>query len=353
VTTAGSELSGGRPRARSTSATRHRELAPRRGGRGLPREEAVEVAEDLPHVLRAASGVLLEHAGDDLEEAGGERALRRRRRRVPGEDRLDELDRVAPLERPSAREHLVEQDAEGEDVAARVDRVAPGLLGRHVGERPHDRALEGAVAPAPRGGVRVPRRREAGEAEVEHLHETALGQHDVAGLDVPVDDAVLVRVGEGLRHLPRNGHQGRRLQAPALEHLGERPAPHVLHRDVGDIRPVALPFPHVVDDGHVGMVEGRGDPGLAQETSGRLGVTRVLAGQHLQGDEAVQARVLGQPDLAHRAGAERLPEDVVRDRLRGHGSPHYGAAPGGASARGGQAQGRVEFANATRRFSRW
>ena len=47
------------------------------------------------------------------------------------------------LERPLPARHLVEQDAEREDVGAVVDRQPLRLLGRHVGDRPHDAPVLG------------------------------------------------------------------------------------------------------------------------------------------------------------------------------------------------------------------
>ena len=54
------------------------------------------------------------------------------------------IRRVA-AERPLAGQQLVEDDAEAVDVAAAIDpaRLAPRLLGRHVGRRAQDLALLG------------------------------------------------------------------------------------------------------------------------------------------------------------------------------------------------------------------
>ncbi len=52
-------------------------VAPRGERGGVPGEEGVEVAQHLAHAGRATGRVLLEHPGDELEEARGEAAPRR------------------------------------------------------------------------------------------------------------------------------------------------------------------------------------------------------------------------------------------------------------------------------------
>ena len=95
-------------------------------------------------------------------------------------------DRALAIERHAAREHLVEDDAQGVQVRASVDRLALRLLGRQVRGRAEDgRGLGQRLAA-----------RGAGDAEVHDLHVARGRDHDVAGLDVAVDDPALVREGE-------------------------------------------------------------------------------------------------------------------------------------------------------------
>ena len=117
----------------------------------------------------------------------------------------EHLGARAAAERPSAGHHLVEHRSEGEDIAARVDRAARGLLRRHVRGRAGDRSR----AAEPR--LRVERRdvlaaalvglRQLGQAEVQDLGDTLRRDHHVRGLEVAVDDAGGVgggeRVGQG------------------------------------------------------------------------------------------------------------------------------------------------------------
>ena len=134
--------------------------------------------------------------------------------------------------------HLVEDDAEREDVGPMIDLLALHLLGRHVGDRPDDRALLGeglgrhVVVLA-----RVARRGELGESEVEDLHRAVLGDHDVGRLEIAVGDAALVRDGQGLDQ--RGGDLDRALDRQPVtgDDLVEALAVDELHRDdVADFR---------------------------------------------------------------------------------------------------------------------
>ena len=65
-------------------------------------------------------------------------------RRLLAQDRRHRLDRRTVGEGASAGEHLVEHDAEREEVRAVIGRLAAHLLGGHVADRAEDRAGLGA-----------------------------------------------------------------------------------------------------------------------------------------------------------------------------------------------------------------
>ena len=58
---------------------------------------------------------------------------------------VDGLHRAWSLEGMSPGHQLVEDDAEGEDIAAGINPFAPRLLRRHVGQRPEDSARRGLI----------------------------------------------------------------------------------------------------------------------------------------------------------------------------------------------------------------
>ena len=121
--------------------------------------------------------------------------------------------------------------------------------------------------------------RQLGEAEVEDLDAAVAGDEEVLGLQVPVDDALLVRGGEAVGDLERvvdglavgklaSGEDG--AQGLALEQLLD---------DVG--RAVALIRPDVVDRGDVWVVQDARGLGLLLEAAQAIGVDENDAGRTL------------------------------------------------------------------------
>ena len=140
-------------------------------------------------------------AGRRPRSPGRDSPVGRDRGRRVGEDRRDRRVGRPLLERVPAREQLVEDDPEREEVGARVELVVPGLLRRDVGDRPDDRPRlrqRPRDAELPAEGLR----RHLREAEVEQLDPLFGRHHDVAGLQVAVQDPLPVRVADGFEHLP-------------------------------------------------------------------------------------------------------------------------------------------------------
>src|SRR5205807_9933996 len=90
--------------------------------------------------LIALRGILGEAVTNDSSELAGNvlRDVRRERWRVFQDRREEQSSRVA-LERPLSGRELVEDDAQREDVAAVIDRLALHLFGRHIAQRADDR----------------------------------------------------------------------------------------------------------------------------------------------------------------------------------------------------------------------
>ena len=124
---------------------------------------------------------------------------------------------------------------------AAVPRITPACVAARlmVGEW---------VRPAAEAGPALER---LGEPEVEHL-DPALGRDlDVGGLQVAVDDAVLVRLLERLRDLERDAGGLLHRDGAALDAVGERVAGDQLHHQRGG----ALALLEAVDRRDVRMVE--------------------------------------------------------------------------------------------------
>ena len=291
--------------------------AARRGGRDrVERDgEVVRAAEALlGPLLEAAAHDALERGRDvagGLEEAG----------RVLLEDRVEGLHGALAPEGPLAREHLVEHGPEREDVGAGVHRLAAHLLGGHVAHGAHHPARLGREGHrrdvAPLGGDGV----HARQPEVEHLHLARAEQEHVLGLEVAVDDALLVRGGEAARDLERDLDRLAGRQRPVLQPLAERLALQQLHRRVDG----ALLAAEVVDGEDVRVREGGDRLRLALEAPERVGILGEVPRQDLDRHLALELRVARAEDDAHPALAE-LRDDLVGSEAAPGGERH-GALP--------------------------
>jgi len=205
--------------------------------------------------------------------------------------RGDRHRRVAGVRRRPS-EHLEEHAAHRVEVAAPVHRVAHRLLGAHVGRRPDD---DPGLGQAPAVSGAQPQR----DAEIRHQGRI-LVQHDVLGLDVPVDEAAPVGVVERPDDLSRDLQRLRHGQ-PVLrvEPAAERGPLHVRHHVVDE----AVRLAGVVEGEDVRMRQRRGDLDLDEEPL-RPDARRQVGPQHLHRDEPVVPQVLRQIDGGHPSRAE-------------------------------------------------
>ena len=194
-------------------------------------------------------------------------------------------------------------------------------------------------------GHRVGVAHRPGDAEVHDLDVAARREHDVAGLDVAVDDPRAVAVVQR-REDARGDLQGPLGQdlAALAQDVAQGATGHELHDDVGlrDPRTVGGHLlAGVVDRDDRGVVErGRGlrlaaEPGLERRVAGQVGA------QPLDRDDAAQPRVVALADLGHAATAEQLAELVAAtDQRRARGRWRRGrGAHGVASGLGGGLRG--------------
>src|SRR5208282_1698886 len=103
--------------------------------------------------------------------------------------------------------------------------------------------------------------RELGQAEVENLGVSPVGDKNVCRLDVAVDDSLGVRGVESVGNLNRQAEQDFRLHGLSADAMLERLAVQKLH---GNERlPVLLA--DIVNRANVGVIERRGGLGFALE----------------------------------------------------------------------------------------
>ncbi len=180
-------------------------------GDELARLKALQILDQLLGGRVPLVGLACHGALDDRDEVA--RDLRRDLRQGGGRFRLHLVEELAARDavvRANAREHVIEQGAEGVDVRALVDDLPARLLRRHEGRRP-DHGARAGVERAHRGiedvvGMIVRLRGNLRARRVEILREPPVDddrfaegsdQH-VGRLEVAVQDPLAVRVGDGL-----------------------------------------------------------------------------------------------------------------------------------------------------------
>jgi len=288
--------------------------------RGFARLDLVDVLEDVGPRRRALGGILGRHLGE--QPAVGHGQMREDFAgvgQVVGLLGFEDFFERAAFERRPAGEQMVEREAEGIHVAAAIGFAAFDLLGGDVGGG----ALDAFGGRARGGGAG-----DARQAQVGQLHRAVRAEQDVAGFHVAVDQARFAPGGvEGA------GDDGHQLQRLAVGHalvlgdpFGEVGARDVFHHVVQ--RAVVLAEIHDADDGR--MRQARGGAGFLLELFARAGVGEQRGRKHLDGDDAVERELLGQPDGRRAAGAEQLLDLVARQRGRNgmagrgyHGNPFW------------------------------
>ena len=148
------------------------------------------------------------------------------------------------------------------------------------------------------------------EAEVEELDLPAMGQQEVRRLDVAVQDAPRVGVGQPVGGLgSKVDHVGGREGAPCLQQGLEGQPLRILHGDeVAVADAIGIEGPD-----HVRVIQSAHQLHLALETGERPGASDVSRLENLQGDDPAHHSVRGLVDLAHRTLAEELEDDIAAE----------------------------------------
>ena len=231
-------------------------------------------------------------------------------------DRPRQVRVAAPLRAVGAlsRQQPVQQHAQGIDVARDRHRLAADLLRARRLQR------ERAVA-----GPRLVSRREArleqlGDAEVQELRRAVRRDQDVARLEVPVDDEVLMGVLDGRAHLAEQHEPWLERERPRLAVGVEGNALDALHHDVGH---AILGGPAVQQPRDVGMIQGRQDAPLLEEPLHQRAARRSAAhdlDRHLLlegGIGALREVHHGHPALSQLPDDPVGPDRSARDGRRG------------------------------------
>ena len=133
------------------------------------------------------------------------------------------------------------------------------------------------------------------------LRAAAAVDHDVGGLQVPVQHALVVRRGEPGAELPRDLDRLVRRKPPdAAQQRRQILAVDVLHRE--EVPPLDLA--DVVDAADVRMRDPPRVAHLGEKRSMQAGSDASFSRQELQRDRLAELQVVGAVDLAHAAVAD-------------------------------------------------
>ena len=285
-------------------------------------ERDPRLADVAQALLRVALQAAVQQAPDSRRGRGGQGAPVDVLPHHRGEDVRDRL----ALEQLAAGQHLEEDGAESPNVGAFVDGLPARLLRRHVGCGAEQEAGLGAAVGQRRrlrqrtatgsdpGRVARPR---LGEAEVEHLHLAVRADLHVRGLEVAVDDPLLVGGLERLGDLLRDRHGLVERDAAAGDALRE-----VLPLgQLEDEERLAALVLEAVEVGDRRVVERGQQLRLALEAGEPVGVGGEGRWQELDRHVAAELRVGRAVHLAHAPRAEGG-DDRVRPETLAGGQAH-------------------------------
>ena len=259
----------------------------------------------------APGGVLRQHTlqdgGQPLGDLGPAPPDRRHRRLDVGLHLQKHGLVGGARERRPAGQQLVQRAAQSIDVGAAIDGVTvQALLGGHVVEGAQELAgrRDRSFLPRP-----VP---QPCHAQVENFHLAGRGQHHVGGLDVAVDQAVLVEVLQTEGRLPGHFTGLRHRQGPALP---EEPGQAVALDQLQDEIRNALHLTRVTGRDQVGVRQPDGQELLLTEPRDDFAVPCQAGVAHLDGHEAPAAEVARLVDAGHAAATE-FRQDLVTGQCR-------------------------------------
>jgi len=218
-------------------------------------------------------------------------------------------------------QHLVQHQPQCINVRRRAHRSARHLLGRH-GLRGAEQTGAGDVFSEVGVGVERTGNPEVGQRHAQAGRASAGGrgwhQHDVAGLEVPVDDARGVGRIQSGGHLPQQRQHLRwRHSAFALQPLEQRLAVQEFHgEEVQRLAGGRLRRVQVINAADVGVAGLSGQEHLAAKALQGRAVVREMRKDGLQRNVGMQHLVLCLVHLAHAArGDEAENGEAARERL--------------------------------------
>ena len=279
----------------------------------LARARGVDASQILQTFVRgqvASLRILLQGFVDDRRQGCGEVGVQRLERRGrPIQELVENRGDRSACERSSPGRHLEKNDPKREKVRARVECLSERLLRRHVPDGAKSHARAGLP---PHYGFCVPsrpRREKLGQPEVENLDAIVFGNHDVTGLQIPVQNSRGMGTGKALGHLSPEGQRLReRKRGAGAQELPQAAALNELHCDEEQ---TVVGFVDRVEMHDVGVVECRGGFGLPLEARAAIGRFTNVRTEKLERHPPIELRVLGGIDHSHAAAPEFFKDEVM------------------------------------------
>mmetsp|Transcript_10601 Transcript_10601/g.43296 ORF Transcript_10601/g.43296 Transcript_10601/m.43296 type:complete len:454 (-) Transcript_10601:1354-2715(-) len=268
-----------------------------------------QVQCELGGALVATLGLDLQAVQDDFLQPGRQlRADRPRWHRVDIEPPAQPAHRRGLAKGTLAGGQVVEHDAQREQVAARVIAHELDLLRAHIGPGAH-RQRELLLQ-------QIGQLLMAAQAEIDQHRGAIRAEHDVAGLDVEVNDMLAVQRRQ------RRGDAGANVgdlldgQGRVVQPRAQRVARNALHHDEGLARPVAAGH----EAGHMRPAELGHQHLLDLEADDGGGVFAALDARHLHqqlGAAVAAVRTADAPEVGHAALVQLLFEPEAVKHLPG------------------------------------
>ena len=148
------------------------------------------------------------------------------------------------------------------------------------------------------------------EAKIEELR-AARRQHDIGGLQIPMDDSVAMRVVERAGDLVRVRQRQVQRQRPVRQSRGQRVALEVLHDEEVDL----VMTPDIVQRADVRVGQRSNRLCFAGKPGAHLLIERDAAGKNFDCHLTIETGVGAAEDFSHAPGAERA-FNAVRTQRR-------------------------------------
>ena len=290
-----------------------------------------QIDEQIRRGLEATGDILLEQFADDAFQFGGHVVVEAGNGfGLVVDDALNGVANIGSGKWQTFGQHLVEHDAEAEQIAAVIHLPADRLLGAHVVGRPQNLSGLGLMLGRDVGFRRGFFRHEFGEAKIQNLDQAAIADADIGRLEIAMDHAPTEGGVKGVGDLDRNIHDVANRERFHAGAPVQRGALEELHRQIG---PAVGGLSDFMNDADVGMVQrGRG-AGFREKALTALAVLNPGHRQQLERNLATEPAILGEKYFAHPARAERLEDGVMGDHFR-HARFGYPFAQPGANSGG-------------------